>query len=223
MVKRHAVCLLSGGLDSTVAAAVLSHRGYQLYGLTFLYSQKTWKKEEDCARQVAEHFGVIEHRVVDLSWLKDLIRSGLTDPKTLLTYENRALIYVPFRNTIFLSIAVAWAESLGANGVAIGSHRSDVVCPDNSPEYMLAFQEVTRIGAVAHPPIEIVAPFVHSAKADVVRRGLELDVPFHLTWTCFNSVDVACGQCTNCLDRFSAFADCNERDPLPYTVVPVPK
>jgi len=223
MAGRRAVCLLSGGLDSTVTAAVLADEGYQLYGLTFLYGQKTQEKEEACARQVAVHFGVIEHRVVDLSWLKELVRSGLTDLKTLITYDNRALAYVPFRNTIFLGVGVAWAESLGANAVAIGSHRSDVVCPDNSPEYVHAFQEVIRIGTVARPPIELVAPFVHSRKAEVVRRGHELNVPFRLTWTCFNSVDIACGQCTNCLDRRAAFAACGKRDPLPYATIAVPR
>ena len=216
MESKRAVCLMSGGLDSAVAAAEMAHKEHQIYALTLVYGQKTSIKETECARQVAEYLSAVEHRVVDLRCLKELLRSGLTDEQMWLTYENRSLVYVPFRNSIFLSIAVAWAESLGAGAVIVGSHRADVICPDNSPEYVCAFQDVVRIGTSARPPIEIVAPFVHVSKAEVVRRGLELNAPFHLTWTCFNAEHTACGQCTNCLDRLAAFAACGVDDPIPY-------
>jgi glycine cleavage system T protein/queuosine biosynthesis protein QueC len=215
MEAKKAVCLVSGGLDSAVAAALAAKEGYDLYFLVGDYGQVTNTKEVACARALAGHFQARQIRVIDLGWLRDMGGSGLTSPKIYLSPENADLEYVPFRNTILLAAAVAWAEVIGAEAVFIGSTGPPWHTPDNSPEYFQAFQEVVRIGT-KKKDIMIRAPFCQSKKRDVVQTGINLGVPFHLTWSCHNYEDIACGDCSNCRDRLHAFQELGIEDPIPY-------
>lgn len=216
MNTKKAVCLISGGLDSAVVAALAANEGYDLYFLVGDYGQVTNSKEVACARLLADHFRARQLRVIDLDWLRDMGGSGLTSPDIYLSPENADLEYVPFRNTILLSAAVAWAEVIGAEAVFIGSTGPPWHTPDNSLEYFQAFQEVVWIGTKLKKDIMIRAPFCQSKKRDVVQTGVNLGVPFHLTWSCHNDENIACGDCSNCRDRLSAFQELGIEDPIPY-------
>lgn len=211
-----AVCLFSGGPDSAAAAAVARSEGFDLYLLFVDYGQKTRKKERACSEKLAAHLATSEFRTVDARWLGEFGGSALVDSHTMLTQVNAPLEYVPFRNTILLSIGVAWAEVLQAAAVFIGSTGGPWHTPDNSPEYVSAMQEVVRIGTKLKTDIQLRAPFCKLTKKETVEIGLNLQVPFELTWSCHNSETLACGQCSNCRDRIRAFELLGRQDPIPY-------
>ncbi len=216
MSQKKAVCLMSGGLDSAVVAALAQAEGFELHLLAASYGQKAHRKELACVHKLAEYYRVAQLEVIDLSWLGRFGASGLTDGATYLSAENAKLEYVPFRNTVLLSIAVAWAEALGAEQVMIGSIGGPWLTPDNRPEYFAAMQEVVRLGTQLKTDIQIRVPFGHSKKVEVVVKGIELCVPFEITWSCHNREDIACGECSNCLDRLGAFQQLHVEDPLLY-------
>jgi len=215
-MNKKAVCLISGGLDSAVAAAVAKKSGYDLYFLFFNYGQKTANKEKACFLKLARFYKAKKAKIISLPWLKKLGGSALTDKKTILTPENFNLEYVPFRNTIFLSAAVAWAEAISADAVFIGSCGGDRICPDNSPAYINSFQKVIELGTKLKTDIKIKAPLLKGDKAYVVGVGKRLKVPFELTWSCHNYTNKACGHCSNCLSRLKAFTKNSLKDPIPY-------
>lgn len=216
MEKAQAICLASGGLDSAVTIALALKEGYSIYMLYIDYGQHTSQKELSCAREQAAYFQAKEFRIVPFPWLRQIGGSGMIDDGVILTPENAALEYVPFRNTILLSMAVAWAEVLRAESVFIGSIGGPWITPDNSPAYFEAFQQVVKIGTKLKNDIAIRAPFCRSTKTDVVKKGAELHVPFHITWSCQNFNDEACGKCSNCRDRLQAFASLGLTDPISY-------
>jgi 7-cyano-7-deazaguanine synthase len=197
-----------------VSAALAAKEGYELYFLTVDYGQKTAERELACARALAEALGATQIKILTLDWLKDLVESGLLDTRVHLAPQNEDLEYVPFRNTLLLSIAVAWAETLRANCVFIGSTGADRICPDNSPEYMQAFQQIICLGTKIKTDIELCAPLVMYDKTTVVRLGRQLGVPYECTWSCQNSTEIACGECSNCRARLRAFESCGLIDPL---------
>lgn len=213
---KRAVCLVSGGLDSAVAVAIAKAEGYDLYFLTVDYGQVTSTKELNCAEKLAEFYQIKELQIIKLDWLRRIGGSALLDPNVKLTPENEALEYVPFRNTVLLSIGVAWAEVLRAGAVFIGSTGGDRICPDNSPDYIEAMQQVIRLGTKLKTDIALRAPLLQGTKKEAVMRGFELKVPFELTWSCQNCEDVACGECSNCRARLQAFAANGLQDPVPY-------
>lgn len=215
-VRNKCVCLISGGLDSAVVAALALKNGLELNFLTGDYGQVTRLKELECARKLADYYQVSAARTIDLQWLRDFGGSGLTDVRIYLSKGNAELEYVPFRNTVLLAAAVAWAEVLQAESVFIGSTGPPWHTPDNSPEYIRAMQEVVRLGTKLRQDISLRAPFCNSKKIEVVELGLSLNVPFQLTWSCHNDNILACGQCSNCLDRLQAFRDLGAVDPIPY-------
>jgi 7-cyano-7-deazaguanine synthase len=216
MSQKKAVCLMSGGLDSAVVAALAQAEGFELYLLAASYGQKAHRKELVCVQKLAEYYRGVQLEVIDLSWLGRFGASGLTDRATYLSTENAKLEYVPFRNTVLLSIAVAWAETLSAEQVMIGSIGGPWLTPDNRPEYFAAMQEVVHLGTQLKTDIQIRVPFGHSKKVEVVAKGIELHVPFEITWSCHNREDIACGECSNCQDRLGAFHQLNVEDPLLY-------
>lgn len=216
MASESVVVLLSGGLDSSAVVAHHRSLGNEVYAISFMYGQKTVQKEIQCSREICAYYQVREHQVVDLDFLTGFLKSGLMDKGTDLTTENKLAMYVPFRNSLFLSFGVAWAESIGATRVSVGSHQTGPICPDNSPEFINAFQSVVELGTLKKPPILIDAPFVNMRKAQLVQNAIDLKVPFEHTWSCFNTLEYACGICPNCLDRLRAFKACNFKDPIPY-------
>jgi 7-cyano-7-deazaguanine synthase len=220
-----AVVLLSGGLDSSVALAIAVDQGYRVHALTLDYGQRH-SRELEAATAVAAHYGV-EHKVVRID-LTAFGGSALTDaaigvPKDTPEGEIGGGIpptYVPARNTVFLSLALAWAEALDADAIFIGANSVDYSgYPDCRPEYLDAMQRVADLGTrrgVAGRPVSIHAPVLTQSKAAIVSRGLELGAPLHLTWTCYEGGAMACGRCESCQLRLRGFAQAGAVDPVEY-------
>ena len=222
-----AVVLLSGGLDSATACAVARAEGFACHALSFDYGQRHGR-ELEAARRVAAALGVEQHLTLRLD-LRAIGGSALTDdipvPKgRSLDAMARGIpiTYVPARNTIFLSHALAWAEVLGSQDVFLGVNALDYSgYPDCRPEYIAAFERManlaTRAGVEGRSRLRIHAPLIHMSKAQIIRRGAELGVDFALTWSCYEPQPDgrACGLCDSCLLRHKGFAEAGLSDPVP--------
>ena len=217
--KERAVVLLSGGLDSTTVAAIALSRGYDVFGLSFHYGQRH-SVELDAARRVAESLGVTEHLVMEID-LRKIGGSALTDqinvPKGR-SDESMAgeipVTYVPARNTIFLSYALAWAEVLNAPDIFIGVNAVDYSgYPDCRPEYIAAFEQMANLATKATVTgrwrIHIRTPIIFMSKAEIIKTGLELGVDYKLTHSCYDPAPDggACGLCDSCLLRKRGFEE----------------
>jgi 7-cyano-7-deazaguanine synthase len=224
-----AVVLLSGGMDSCVSAAIARER-HGAAGIALLhagYGQLTQDRELRAFTDIADFYSVPRRLIVQLDHFRAIGGSALTD-KNISVPENQLdapsshgssipVTYVPFRNAHFLSVAVSWAEAIGARAIYIGAVEEDSSgYPDCRPEYYQAFQNVIREGTRPETQIEIVAPVITLKKSEIVRRGVELGAPLHLTWSCYQSEDAACGACDSCLLRLRAFAEAGVGDPIPY-------
>ncbi|MDK1030441.1 MAG: 7-cyano-7-deazaguanine synthase QueC [Planctomycetia bacterium] len=214
-----AVVLVSGGMDSAVAAAVAAA---ECDGLAFLhlnYGQRTEEKELECFERLGQHFGATKKLVVNADFLKQLGGSSLTD-ETIHIPENDKdgqipSTYVPFRNTHLIALAVSWAEVIGARRIYIGVVGQDRPgYPDCRVEYIDAMNKVIAVGSRAGANLRIVAPLVGMDKTEVVKLGNKLAVPFGLTWSCYQAGDVPCGKCTSCRLRAEAFRAAGVPDPL---------
>lgn len=214
--KKRAVCLMSGGLDSAVVAALLHSQRYELYFLAVDYGQKVQNKELACVEQLSKFYAATRLEILDLTWLGRFRPAGLTASDIYLSSNSAKLEYVPFRNTLLLSAGIAWAEALAAERVGIGSIRGPWLTSDKRPEYVAAMQEVAALGTQLKTDIRLYVPFEHSKKVEVVSTGLELQAPFELTWSCPNRQDKACGECSNCQERRAAFQALGATDPIPY-------
>lgn len=225
-----AVILLSGGLDSATTLAIARAEGFETYALTLRYGQRHGR-EVEAARRVAQHLGVARHVVTDLD-LRVFGGSALTDdwpvPKDRPDQEIGTGIpptYVPARNTVFLSLALAWAEVLGAQDIFIGVNALDYSgYPDCRPEYLEAYQRMadlaTKAGVEGRQRLTIHAPLIRLSKREIVQRGLALGLDYGLTWSCYDPVgELACGRCDACRLRLKGFAEAKVRDPIPYATV----
>jgi 7-cyano-7-deazaguanine synthase len=210
--RRKAVCTVSGGLDSTVAAALMAKAGFELQFIFFDWGQKTYDKEAECAIKLASHFNA-KLKQVEVPFLKSLPGVSLTQKETLTTAINE---YVPNRNSILESQAIGYAEYLRAGIVCVGSTGGDHIAPDNSPQFIDAMQRLIDEGTVLKPPIQIIAPLMSTDKTGAVKLGLELNVPFELTWSCHNDTKIACSHCSNCISRLEAFNKNGMKDPINY-------
>jgi 7-cyano-7-deazaguanine synthase len=226
--KPKAVVLLSGGMDSSVTSAI-ARQTYDLALLHADYGQRTEKRERMAFDAIADFYGVskADRLVARLDYFRQIGGSALTDDRLPVPErvsagavdhdENIPVTYVPFRNAHFLAIAVSWAEAIGARAIFIGAVAEDSSgYPDCRPEYYEVFQELIRAGTRPETRIEIVRPVIHMRKSEIVRRGVELGAPLHLTWSCYQSEDAACGVCDSCLLRLRAFAEAGVADPIPY-------
>ena len=224
---KHAVVLLSGGLDSATTLAIARGWSYETYALSFDYGQRH-ASELEAARKVAKSLGAREHRVVKID-NQILGGSALTDnvdvPKSRSEKEIGAGIpatYVPARNTIFLAHALAWAETIPAGHIFIGANALDYSgYPDCRPEFIALFETLANVGTKAGAEgarIQIHAPLIKMSKADIVRKAVELDVDLALTHSCYDpSPDgVACGECDSCLLRLKGFREVRVEDPIRY-------
>ena len=210
--RKVAVCTLSGGLDSTVASALIADAGFSIKFIFFDWGQKTYEKEKECAIALAAYFKAAL-MTVEVPILKKIPGISLTQAETKTTAINE---YVPNRNAVLESQTVAFAESLKAGVVCVGSTGGDHICPDNSPDFINAMQNTIDQGTMLKPSIKLVAPLLATDKVGAVKLGLELNVPFSLTWSCHNNNDMACGYCSNCQSRLEAFQLNNLVDPIPY-------
>jgi len=222
-MNRKAVVILSGGIDSSTLLYDTASKGYEVSALTFIYGQKH-EREIGSARAICEELSV-PHRVVDLSALKPILSgSALTDPSVEIPevpesaehFDTLKTTIVPNRNAIFLSIAVGYAVSTGAGAVLFGAHHSDRgVYPDCRVEFVEAFQHAERL-ATDVPELRVEAPYAAMDKADIVRLGAGLGVPFGLAWSCYKGGEIHCGACSSCRERKRAFAEAGVPDPTEY-------
>jgi 7-cyano-7-deazaguanine synthase len=219
-----AVVLLSGGLDSATVTALAVRDGFDVYAMSFRYGQRH-AVELDAAQKVAAGIGVVEHRVVDID-LRAFGGSALTDdidvPKAGVDETAIPVTYVPARNTIFLSYALAWAEVLDSRDVFIGVNALDYSgYPDCRPEYLAAFEAMAALATkagVEGRPVRIHAPLVAMTKADIIRTGRDLGVDYSMTISCYDPSDGggACGSCDSCRLRAKGFAEAGVADPTRY-------
>ncbi|MBF0503029.1 MAG: 7-cyano-7-deazaguanine synthase QueC [Candidatus Riflebacteria bacterium] len=228
--KRNAIVLLSGGLDSTTVLAIAKAEGFRVHALTFSYGQRH-EGEIAAARAIAECFGVERHIVAQID-LRTFGGSALTSDIPVPKERSRENIgegipvtYVPARNTIFLSFALAWAETLPATDIFIGVNALDYSgYPDCRPEFIDAFQKManlaTRIGTEGEANIKIHTPLLHLSKAQIIARGIELGIDYGMTLSCYDPAPAgeSCGICDACLLRLKGFSDNNISDPLVYAV-----
>src|SRR6201987_6058257 len=218
--RKRAVVLLSGGMDSCVCAA-LAARDFDTAALHVSYGQRTEERERKAFLGICERLGIRERLVVRNEALKRIGGSALTDTNIAVP-ESHAIgreipaTYVPFRNAHFLSVAVSWAEVLGAAKIYIGAVEQDSSgYPDCRPAYYEAFNQVIRAGT-KEGNIEIVTPLIALRKHEIVRLGLELGAPFDLTWSCYSREDRACGVCDSCMLRLRDFEQAGAKQPVPY-------
>jgi 7-cyano-7-deazaguanine synthase len=225
-----AVVLLSGGMDSCVCAAIARHN-HGPAGVALLhagYGQRTQRREQQAFTDIADFYQMEPRLVVQLDHFRAIGGSALTDKNIAVPEHNLSaaeatkqssipVTYVPFRNAHFLSVAVSWAEAIGAGAIYIGAVAEDSSgYPDCRPEYYRAFQQLVREGTRPETEIEIVTPVITLKKSEIIRRGVELGAPLHLTWSCYQGEEFACGVCDSCLLRLRAFAEAGVPDPIPY-------
>jgi 7-cyano-7-deazaguanine synthase len=221
------VVLLSGGMDSCVTAAIAA----QTHSLALVhasYGQRTQARERRAFDEIAEFYGVGQRLVARLEHFAQIGGSALTDASIPVPQRDGKpgaaggkpaipVTYVPFRNAHLLSVAVSWAEVIGADSVWIGAVAEDSSgYPDCRPEYYRVFQELVRAGTRPETQIEIVTPVIHLRKSAIIRRGIALGAPLHLTWSCYQNDQEACGACDSCLLRLRAFAEAGVADPIRY-------
>jgi len=229
MVKK-AVCLLSGGLDSCVVSFIAKEKGFDLYALSFQYGQ-LHKKELSCAKKIAEDVGAKKHIILDVDFNK-IAGSSLIDASqdSIKNHDLKDVgrdipsTYVPARNTVFLSLALAYAETIDADAIFLGINAVDFSgYPDCRPKYIQAYQKMANLATkrgVEGNPINIEAPLLHLTKSEIVKTGLKLKIPFENTWSCYRGKEKACGRCDSCVLRLKGFKDAGIKDPVSYDFYP---
>ena len=229
MVEK-AICLISGGIDSCIAGYIAKNEGFNIYSLSFNYGQKH-KKELECAKIISNKLKVKKHIIIDIN-LHKIGGSALFD-KSLKISKNKDILdigksipntYVPARNTIFLSYGLAFAEVTNSNVIYIGVNSTDYSgYPDCRPEYIKAYQKMANLATkkgIEDFFIEIKTPLINLSKAEIIKKGLELNVPFEKTWSCYLGKNNPCGKCESCLLRLKGFKEAGFKDPLNYEFLP---
>ena len=217
-----AVCLVSGGMDSCVTAAIAREENAEIAFLHISYGQRTEARERRAFADLAERFAVRKRLAVSIESLKAIGGSSLTDHEMRVTEANLAApgiptSYVPFRNAHLLAIAASWAETLGAQRIYIGAVAEDSSgYPDCRPEFYEAFQKAIDAGTRPETKVEIVTPVISLTKSQIVLRAMELGAPLELTWSCYAADDRACGRCDSCALRLRAFQQAGVKDPIAY-------
>ncbi|MGA9997870.1 MAG: 7-cyano-7-deazaguanine synthase QueC [Pyrinomonadaceae bacterium] len=217
-----AVCLVSGGMDSCVTAAIAREETDEIAFLHVSYGQRTEARERRAFEEIADYYGVTRRLAVSIEHLARIGGSSLTDQSMPVTEANLAASniptsYVPFRNAHLLSIATSWAEVTGAKRIYIGAVAEDSSgYPDCRPQFYEAFQRAIDVGTKPETSIEIVTPVIAMRKAEIVRRGLELNAPLSLSWSCYQAQERACGHCDSCALRLKAFREAGINDPIAY-------
>jgi 7-cyano-7-deazaguanine synthase len=220
---KRAVVLLSGGLDSATVLAIAKAEGYECYTISFDYGQRH-RAELNASARLSRQLGAATHKVINID-LTAIGGSALTDTNIDVPHEEQAGIpvtYVPARNTVFMSIALGWAEVLEAEAIFVGVNAVDYSgYPDCRPEYIAAFEKManlaTRSGVEGHP-LKIETPLIDLSKQAIIERGIELGVDYSLTVSCYEADEQgrACGHCDSCRFRKQGFAQAGIKDPTPY-------
>ncbi len=223
--KNIVVIAISGGLDSCVTAAI-AEQDYEIAFAHFNYEQKTEKRELKAFNEIADFYNVDKKLIIDYSHLSKIGGSSLTDENidishADLTSKEIPTSYVPFRNANILSACVSWAEVLKAEAVFIGAVFEDSSgYPDCRSSFFKAFEKMAELGTKPETSIKIVTPIIQLSKAEIIKKGMELKAPIHLTWSCYQSEDIACGICDSCALRLRGFKQAGIEDPITYRVKP---
>ncbi|MCD6173971.1 MAG: 7-cyano-7-deazaguanine synthase QueC [Sulfurimonas sp.] len=218
---KKAICIMSGGMDSTLSAYMMKNDGYEVIALHFNYDQRTQTKELECFHKICNDLKVKEKYVLDLDFFKQLGASALTDKSIEVPTggieDGVPITYVPFRNGIFLSMAAAIAEKEEAEVISIGVVEEDSSgYPDCRESYIKSMQESINLGTKDETNIIIHMPLVNLKKSQIVQKSLELKVPLELTWSCYKNESLACGVCDSCRLRLNGFKLAGVTDPIPY-------
>ena len=217
-----AVCLLSGGMDSSTLAYLAKSEGYEICALHLNYGQRTESKELSCARKIASLLHAKDFIEVNVGYFSQFGDSSLTDKEIAVEKFDPARAhvpntYVPFRNANLLSIATSFAEAKGADAIFIGVQSLDYSgYPDCRPQFIEAFQRVIDLGTKDTTSITLKTPFIRMTKTDILHMGMKLGVPYEDTWSCYRNEGKACGTCGSCHFRKEAFAAVGKQDPIPY-------
>jgi 7-cyano-7-deazaguanine synthase len=220
--KKTAICLVSGGMDSCVTSAIAKSENEEIALLHVSYGQRTERRERKAFQEIADFYGATRRLAVSIEYLARIGGSSLTDESIEIAEANLEASeiptsYVPFRNANMLSIATSWAEVAGANRIYIGAVAEDSSgYPDCRPEFYEAFEKAIDAGTKPETRIEIRTPIIHLSKAEIVRKGLELNAPLHLSWSCYRNEDLACGTCDSCALRLRGFKLAGVKDPIAY-------
>ncbi len=223
--KNTAVIAVSGGMDSCVTAAI-ANMEYNLAFAHINYGQRTEKRELKAFNDIADHYRVKDRLVIDYTHLAKIGGSSLTDknievPKADLNNKEIPSSYVPFRNANILAACISWAEVLNASAVFIGAVYEDSSgYPDCKPEFFSAFEKMADLGTKPGTKISIITPIINLSKAQIVKKGIEIDAPLHLTWSCYQNEDEACGVCDSCALRLRGFQQAGFEDPIKYKIKP---
>ena len=223
MVNKKAVCILSGGMDSTLASYMAKHEGYDIIAVHFNYGQRTQNKELEAFRNICEKLGVIEKYEIDIPFFSQIGASALTDKSIDIPVggieDGVPVTYVPFRNGIFLSIATAIAEKSGATSLYIGVVQEDSSgYPDCTDKFISKMQSAMNQGTKKETKLEIKTPLVHLLKEQIVQKSIELNVPLELTWSCYQNETKACGVCDSCRLRLKGFEKAGVKDKILYLI-----
>jgi 7-cyano-7-deazaguanine synthase len=216
------IVLVSGGMDSCVTAALAKGENEKLAFLHISYGQLTESRERKAFNDIADFYSVKSRLDISIEHLAKIGGSSLTDSKIEVTEADLESTdiptsYVPFRNANMLSIATSWAEVIGAGTIYIGAVAEDSSgYPDCRPEFYEAFQRTIDVGTKPDTHIEIRTPIIHLSKAEIVKKGIEIGAPLHLSWSCYRSEDLACGTCDSCALRLRGFEKAGVIDPIPY-------
>jgi len=209
-------------MDSCVTAAIAAAENDELAFLHVSYGQRTEARERKAFNDIADHYGVVKRMDVSIEYLAKIGGSSLTDVSMDVTEADLdsneiPTSYVPFRNANMLAIAVSWAEVIGANAIYIGAVAEDSSgYPDCHVEFYQAFQNTINTGTKPGTHIQIRTPIIELSKAEIVKKGIELNAPLHLTWSCYRNEELACGTCDSCALRLRGFAQAGVIDPIPY-------
>jgi len=225
MKKPLAVLAVSGGMDSCVTAAILQEK-YELAFAHFNYGQRTETRELLAFKNIADYYNVNHRLIIDFSHFHNIGGSSLTDFAVTVEQadlENKSVpnSYVPFRNANILAACTSWAEVLKAEAIGIGAVYEDASgYPDCRPQFYSAFEKMIDEGTKPETKIKILTPIISMSKAEIVKKGFELNAPLHLTWSCYKSEDEACGVCDSCAFRLRGFQQAGIEDPIRYKVRP---
>jgi len=219
--NKKAVCIMSGGMDSTLSAYMMKNDGYDIVGVHFNYNQRTQTKEFECFEKICDDLGVVEKYILDLDFFKKIGASALTDKSIKVPTdgieEGVPVTYVPFRNGIFLSMAAAVAEKEGAQIISIGVVEEDSSgYPDCRKSYIEAMQKAINLGTKDETNIIIHMPLVELKKSQIVQKSIELNVPLQFTWSCYKNEKLACGVCDSCRLRLRGFKSAGVKDLIKY-------
>ena len=215
-----AIILVSGGMDSCVTASVAKADGHDLSFMHMNYGQRTENRELKAFHDIADHYVIDERLIVDISHLSAIGGSCLTDnniaiPNANLDNLDIPVSYVPFRNANILSVAVSWAEVIKATTLYVGAVEEDSSgYPDCRRSFFDAFEETTNTGTKPETNIKIVTPLITLTKKEIVEKGISLNTPLHLTWSCYKNEDIPCKKCDSCALRFKGFLQAGVKDPL---------